>query len=181
MRVARPAWLSRSNLIIAVLALAIVGGLFAYKEIKKPPANETNAQSNIRIYKQFKDANTMRVVAASYEQDNQFEQAEQEWKDIIKQTNQTGDYISLLNICANHPVSDKADCVNNAAATLKQRTDKMDFGTAYSVGAVLESNKFNKLAVPFYQRALAVYTPSPPGVYFPSKDQLQAKINELNK
>jgi len=123
----------------------------------------------------------MRVLAASYEQNKDYGKAEDTWKSIAQQTNDVNDYWSLLNVCANDPISDKEACTSDAAAALQKKVKDLDFATAYSIGATLENNNFRKLAVPFYQQALAVYKVQSSETNFPTQQQLQAKINELSK
>jgi hypothetical protein len=182
MRVARPAWLNIKSIIFIVLILAIGGGYLGYRIHKNKSAqNSTVAQTNINLFKNLNNPGDMRVLAASYEQNQDYGKAEDTWKKVTQQTKDINDYWSLLNVCANYKVSDKESCVQDAAAALQKKVSSLDFTTAYSIGATLESNGFKKLSVPFYQQALAVYKPQSGGTSFPSQQQIQAKINELSK
>lgn len=182
MRVARPAWLNKKTSLLLLALLVAIVAVFVYREHQKQARqNESAAQSYIRIFKDLNNPGDMRVLAASYEQNQEYSKAEDTWKKVTQQTKDVNDYWSLLNVCANYKVSDKEACVQDTAAALQKKITSLDFTTAYSIGATLESNGFKKLSVPFYQQALAVYKPQSGGTSFPSQQQLQAKINELNK
>jgi len=182
MRVARPAWLNIKSVIFIILILLIAGGYFGYRVHKNKTAqNATVAQTNISLFKNLNNPGDMRVLAASYEQNQEYGKAEDTWKKVSQQTNDINDYWSLLNVCANYKVSDKESCVQGATSALQRKVKSLDFTTAYSIGATLETNGFKKMSVPFYQQALAVYKPQSGGASFPTQQQLQAKINELSK
>lgn len=171
-----------ATVILAVVIAAVFIHISHRTRKLTSASNETASQAQIRLFKDAQTPDDMRVLAASYEQNGQYDLAKQTWQKIVKQTNQTTDYQSLLSVCIDHKVSDQQSCINQNAASLKQRVSSLDFSTAYSIGSSLDNSGNGKLAVAFYQRVLDVYQPSTnPDVHFMTQDELKAKINELNK
>ena len=172
---------------LIVVLLIVLAAFGIYKWRHKTPENRvasggTPARNQISLFQNAKTPDEMRTLAAAYEGNGEYDKSKAEWQKIANQTNATTDWWSLLTICATYQVSGRQDCINSAANVLKGRTGSLDFKTAYAIGSQLEVSGHGGLAVPFYQRAVNVYAVSQDkDVSYPSKAQIQGKINELNK
>jgi tetratricopeptide (TPR) repeat protein len=176
---------TRESVIVLAVILALVGGIvfyFSHRGAGSSKGISSVAQNEIRLFKNDKTIDGRRELASAYAQNGQYDSSKAEWQKIASQTNQTQDWWALLNICSGYKVGGSADCIKKSAAILKSRAGSLDFQTAYAIGSQLETSHNGKLALPFYSRALKVYNPpQDSAVNYLSKEQLQEKINELNK
>jgi len=166
--------------LIIIIVVAVLLYIYEHDKKKKPVVGDSTTTQDIRLLSGSKDAGDKRIVISAYLSEKQYNKASKLAIDLAKSTDATEDYMTVVRICAGYSVDNKSDCLRNALNVLEARLSTMSFFDAYNVGDELDGANFNKDQAKFYQRAYDTYDTSR-AQYLMTKDQLKAKINELNK
>jgi hypothetical protein len=177
------------RLILVVVALVIVIGGVWYiffnskpKLVNIPPVQENAADANVRLYKNSANVDELRILTNSYLSNGNYTNAVATAEKVADETQDTMDYMTILRICATSKFPSQSSCLDTVVANLKTKLDSLSFYDAYSAGSMLDENaKKGKDAVAFYQRAYDTYDATRADEYTKTKDQLKARIDELNK
>ena len=178
------AWLPRAILVVIAGAILVFAGWFIEHKrnntINKyvPAANAVDA--NINSLKSSKDINDRRVLVSDYVASGNYDKAEELARSVAADTKDTKDYITLITVCANHPVSDKQQCLDDGVTQVKPKLNELSFFETYVIASMLDDAKDGKNALIFYQRAYQIYDSTKADQYTMTKDQIGQRIKALN-
>jgi cytoskeletal protein RodZ len=173
---------------LAVLVLFLLSvGFIIWKVTNKQPEvvtdtkQETPAEANVRFFKDSTNPDDMRSLVSTYVAEEKYDEAVAKAKQVNKITQDVGDYLLLLNICAIYSVRDKQVCINDMVSKATPKLSSISFYSAYSTARVLDKHGQKKAAADFYQRAYDSYDPkraaADEGTM--TKEQIKGHIDEL--